>query len=77
MSASIQAIVIRGPFTEDDFALLAAAIRQIDERHASEHFEIVAIDPTSTALEVAEDMLKRAIPPLPGHTTTFRTKRRR
>lgn len=75
--SKIQAIVVRGPFTEDDFALLVATIREIDGRHPDDTFEVVAVDPTDTAIETAEAMLKQAVPSLPGRETTFKTIRRK
>jgi hypothetical protein len=71
------AIVIRGPLTEDDLRLLAATIREIDDRHDGvDAFEVVAVDPTDTSLEIAEALLKRAVPEVPGRVTTYQSWRK-
>jgi hypothetical protein len=66
--------VLRGPFNEDAFALLAATLRQIDERHGGvDIFELAALAPTETALEAVETMMKRAVPDHPDRITEFTT----
>lgn len=73
-----RAIVIRGPFSEDDMAMLVETLRQIDERHGgTDTFELAALDPRDTALEAAEEMLHRVVPDHPNRVTAFTTIRRR
>jgi hypothetical protein len=67
----IRSIVIRGPFTEEDFNLLVETIRQIDTRHPTDKFEIAAVDPDETALEAAQAILKEALPPMEGRETEW------
>jgi hypothetical protein len=70
----IEAVVLRGPFTAEDFALLAETLRQIDDRHGgAQTFEMAAMDPTETAIESAEKLLRQALPDRPDRETTFTT----
>jgi hypothetical protein len=74
---NIEAIVIRGDFTKEEFAKLVALIREIDAHRPDGHFEIVAISPTNTSLEIAERELRDAVPDLPGRVTDFSVWKRR
>jgi hypothetical protein len=65
----IKAIVIRGDFTEDEFALLVKALRFIDTCRPTAHLEIVAVDPTDHSLATAEALLRAAVPPDPDRQT--------
>ena len=67
----IKAVVIRGDLSTDEFALLVACIRLIDEKRPGAKLEIIAVDPTSTALETAERILHEAVPPREGRATVF------
>lgn len=69
---AIQALVIRGDFTADEFKQLVELIRRFDEANPSRTVEVAAVDPDKTALETAEAVLRDAIPPMAGHVTTFR-----
>lgn len=72
------AMVLRGPFTNDDFMLVVATIRQIDGRHPVwDTFEVVSIDSAETTMAVAEALLKQALPAEPDRKTTFRAMSRR
>lgn len=73
---SIQAIVIRGDFTEEEFADLVAFIRQMDDRRPGAKFAIVGVDPSASILEVAESLLGKAVRELPGRRTDWSFWRR-
>jgi hypothetical protein len=54
----IRAVVIRGNFDDTDWLALVAAIRAINDRHRSlRTFEIVAVDPDMTALDLSREAL--------------------
>lgn len=76
-SRTTTCIIIRGPFSEADFALLVAALRQIDMTAPPECvFEMARADPNQTPLEIAEKLLRDAMPELPGRSTTFEVIKR-
>jgi len=58
----IKAIVIRGDFTEYEFALLVKTLRLIDTCRPAVHLEIVAVDPGDSSLGMAEAMLRSVLP---------------
>jgi hypothetical protein len=68
---TIQAFVLRGPFTPEDMARFVALLREIDSGHPSKHYELVAVDTNLTGIETAAKLLKQAVPPAPGRETQF------
>ena len=67
---TIRAIVIRGPLTDSDFAEIVALIRTIDDRHPTDHFEVAAVDPQATAMEMAQ-RVQDALPARLNRETTI------
>jgi hypothetical protein len=63
---SIKAVVIRGDFTDAEFAALVAAIRRLDAQRPAANFEIVAVNPDTTGMEHARRLLEESLPPMPG-----------
>jgi hypothetical protein len=74
----IKALLIKGRFTEQDWAELVGTLRRINDRHPEETYWASIldseIDPTST--EVV-DFLKRTYPTRPGHELDIFLKRRK
>lgn len=60
--SDIRAIVIRGDFSEAEFTQLVALIREMDQARPGTFFEIVAVDPTANSLEIADQLLRGAMP---------------
>ncbi len=69
-----RAIVIRGDFTDTEFAELVAFIRRLDNARPDAFFEIVQVDPANNSLEIGEQMLRAALPEMPGRTTKWSGK---
>lgn len=69
-------IIIRGNFTNEEFAEIVAVLRQIDTRRPDACLEIGAVDPTGTAMEIGAKALREALPELPGRQTDFSIWRR-
>lgn len=65
---TIRAIAIRGPFTDADLAEIIALIRIIDDRNPAGHFELAAVDPEASAMEMAQ-RIEKALPPRKGRRT--------
>lgn len=75
MTLPIKAFILRGPFSQDDFAILVEAVRRIDDRHPHNNYELVAVDAQETALSMADKILREAISPKPDRVTEFWTVR--
>lgn len=73
--SAIKSILIRGDFTDAEFAELVAVIRRLDDRRPDARFELVAVDPTRPS-DVVEQVLRESLPPQPGRTTTVVKHRR-
>lgn len=71
-----RAIVVRGDFTDAEFTRLVALIRLMDEARPGAFFEIVAVDPAQHSMEIADLILRGALPPMAGRETTFRSIKR-
>jgi hypothetical protein len=70
-SNPIRAIVVRGDFTEAEFAEVVEVIRRIDARRPDAHLEITAVDPETSSLALAEEILRQALPDKPDRETDF------
>jgi hypothetical protein len=75
--SDIKAIVIRGDFTEAEFARLVALIRGMDDARPDAHFHIIAVAPEQHSLEIADQLMHRMVPEQPGRTTEWSTWRRK
>lgn len=65
---SVQAIAIRGPFTNDDVAELTATLRRIDSRNPTASFEFYALDPNESLLD-SKRLLAEVLPEMPDRRT--------
>jgi hypothetical protein len=63
-------IIIRGDFTDAEFAELVALIRRLDDRRPNARFELIGIDPTQSSTG-AEQVLRDALPDQPGRHTEW------
>jgi len=61
----IEAVLIKGPLTEQDVKELAEAMRKIERRRPHEHFLLTVLDETATNKE-ATAMLERVFPVVEG-----------
>jgi len=61
---SVQAIAIRGPFTDDDVAELTAVLRRIDSRDPTATFEFYALDPDESLFD-SKRLLAEVLPEMP------------
>jgi hypothetical protein len=66
-----RALVIMGDFTDEEFTQLTAFLRQIDNQRPDGHFEIIGIDPKNNSLEIAERLIRKALPKLEGRESIF------
>jgi len=65
---SVQAIAIRGPFTDDDVAELTAVLRRIDSRDPTATFEFYALDPDESLFD-SKRLLAEVLPEIPDRRT--------
>jgi hypothetical protein len=70
----MKAIVIKGDFTEAEFAALVAQIRQLDQARPDARFEITLLDPQRTLMD-AQPLIRQVLPELPDRITSFVTVR--
>jgi hypothetical protein len=68
---TITTLLLRGAFTVEEFNELAALFRKFDDNQPDRVIELCAVDPTNTALEVAEQILNGAVPERADRITTF------
>jgi hypothetical protein len=70
------AILIKGVFTEADWAELARTLRSIEQRHPEQTYHLVALDPSVDPLEDGLDILKRTFPYVDHQPAYFGVKKR-
>jgi len=69
-------IIITGDFTEAEFAALVAALRRLDDARPTARFGITRFDTAATSLELAEVLLREAVPEQPHRRTDWATLKR-
>src|SRR5258708_2795542 len=65
---SITAIMLRGPFTDEDLGRLTMTLLEIDNRNPHGIFEMAAVDPTASA-QVMATKLMHVLAPMEGRET--------
>lgn len=73
----IRAVVIKGSFTEADWRDLTRVIRRIEQRHPTETYHLMILDPTTNPIEDAEELLRRTFPRISNEEPFFETRRRK
>lgn len=64
-----KAVVMRGPFTTSNIAMLAETLRAIDHQNPTALFEMYMIDPNSAELETKR-LFAEILPPLADRQTS-------
>lgn len=68
--AEMRTLIIRGNFTDEEFAKIVAVVRKIDDERPNGHFEVLGIDPHSD-MDTAEEIIRKALPPMSGRNTKW------
>ncbi len=68
MAHPVKALVVKGDFTEEEFAEVVALLRKFDTARPDSQLRVLMIDPT-IEWETAKAMIDRALPEQAGRVT--------